>query len=87
MALSVTFNFHGVPLPNCYVRVTSVHAARNGNHHIAYSVFATEQQKLMDEPVERGHAGFPYTTATGDIYVWAYNKLKALPEFAGAVDA
>ena len=81
-----------------YIRVDDVRVVDKRREsgkvaRIHISVYATEAAATTDDNNQRGlpigeeHIEIDYDlTSTDNILVWAYNQLKALPEFSGAVD-
>lgn len=85
MALQKDYPFRGVTIQNAYLRIVRISNAKEDNRcdvvlHVYQSKAAAEPENIIDViPVM-----LPYvvdaTTA------WAYDSVKALPEFSGAVD-
>lgn len=87
MAIKSDYTIHGVTIPECYIRLGAVHSVRHSLVVAVIQVFrnAGDPEAGIPELVaEPKH--LPFTYETGDIYQWAYNQLKSLPEFAGALD-
>lgn len=86
MALQKGIEFRGVILPDAYHRVTQTVLCRARNQVMAtVSVFQDEEAAADSRTeVEVRTYFLPYdpTTTVGDVYL----QLKALPEYAGAVD-
>lgn len=89
MAIKNATVFKTIVLPEAYVRVVEVRpSAIRNKTDVIYQVWASEAHRNTAKatPLETKEVEFAFEAATGDIFSWAYAKLKSLPEFATAVD-
>lgn len=84
MALSIERIISGVALPNIYARVEMVTQNRAGGSNTVMVVEYADA--ALSETLRTKQYHFPHEQIIGDVLAWAYNKLKTLPEFAGAID-
>jgi len=82
MAIKCNLIKSGFALTDAYIRVTSVRMTRGaGRTLVGVEVFSDAG---APEAIESRAFDFPYTPDA--TVAWAYEQLKTLPEFAGAVD-
>jgi hypothetical protein len=75
----------GIGFPTAYARVARVSGDKNTSM-VQVEIHANEAARLADaRPIETRFHTFPMP-ATSPLYPTLYNALKALPEYAGAVD-
>ncbi len=82
MALKIDTGFAGLQVLNSYVRVVSVNMVRGSGVVVVCADSFVDAE--ADEAFTSQAFTFPYTPDA--TVAWAYEQLKTLPEFAGAVD-
>ena len=84
MALKKAIQFRGLSVANCYHEIINVRIDKRRNATLVQTTTWVEDTKANEIP-EAGQTFFlPYNNAAN--VAWAYEQLKTLPEFAGAVD-
>jgi hypothetical protein len=84
MALKKSFEVtQGLMAQDAYIRVQNVNIAYGGQSNATVHVYVNDQAK---EPVKVLCYGFQHSLSTGNAVAQAYNHIKTLPEFAGAID-
>lgn len=85
MALSCDWEYRNVGVKPAYIRIVGTTFSRErGDAFISAHVLANSEALL---PIDTITLSVPYATDTGNVVEWAYSQLKALPEFADAIDA
>lgn len=82
MALQLQHELGSLTIPNAYLRIVAVTLSRSGG-------FVSVAAEILASAADAKHidiysTNLPYTPDAN--VAWAYNQLKTLPEFAGAVD-
>lgn len=84
MAIQTNYSFRGAVLSDAYLRIVEMNFSRTSECvTVSCAVLANSE---MQEAFTTKSFVFAFTATTGDPIKWAYNQLKLLPEFAGAVD-
>lgn len=83
MALQQDVTLRGLSVGGAYIRVTGVKTSRPANRAVVQYAFYPSAE-AVDTQIDAGAAVFPYNPDA--TVAWAYNQLKTLPEFAGAID-
>lgn len=89
MALQVSTTVLGFDVPEAYVRVVNMGVSRQaGETAIEVAVFksALDLTNSLENRVFAAPSILDATGVTGDLRAVAYDYLKTLPEFAGALD-
>lgn len=81
----------GITLPDAYVRIVSIAFSQKNQISVRYQIFANETAANTQgiRPVKGHQIQFEFDDTTETIttpYVLAYNHIKSLPEFSGAID-
>lgn len=86
MAFQQAFEYNGVPCPEAYFKILAIQARRTDEktsifigiyYNKAASDAGNSPLSFVDELVARDN---------DSSFEWAYNQLKAMPQYAGAVD-
>lgn len=84
MALKKAIQSSGLQVANCYHEIICVRIDKRRDAILVQTTAWVEDTKANEIP-EAGQTFFlPYNNAAN--VAWAYEQLKTLPEFAGAVD-
>lgn len=88
MALQVNLasTSFGVPAPAAYVRVADAMMDKFMVHVSVLVYFDAASRENDKQPLDQKRYALPVGELTGDIFPAIYSALKALPEYAGAVD-
>lgn len=86
MAIQKAITFRGIPLPESYTHIYTLSHDRQRDASLLFvRTYANAAARLSgEEGIAQAVYSLPYTPQEG--IAWAYNQLKQLPEFAGAVD-
>lgn len=84
MAIKNARQFRGFPVPDCYHEIISVRIDKRRNAIIVGTVAWVDATKTNELPELGNTFSLPHHNAA--TVAWAYEQLKTLPEFAGAVD-
>lgn len=76
----------GISLTEAYTKIQTVQADKS-TIIVVISTFASQAARFDDKiAIEARHFTFTYSEADGYALVYAYTKMKELPEFSGAID-
>lgn len=84
MAILVQSVFKSLPVQSGYIELVEVRFDKRRDAIVVQAVLWATSDK--SDALEIKVYEFPYAILEVNPHVWAYNQLKTLPEFAGAID-
>lgn len=86
LELNIAQSELGIPFPNAYVRVGNVTLDKEKARVMLVTYANADARQADARPISQAILTFNTPGLTGDILPAVYGAIKALPEFAGALD-
>lgn len=90
MAIKGTYEWRGITLSDCYVRIEEIQANPRKSYTMVVSLYANQTAAQVENPtmniLSQFYSVIEGATPSDNLFTKGYTQLKAMPEFADFID-